>query len=171
MKAIKLLIALVFMLSIIFTVAPSPVIAGTETTQVTGKAFFTGYDATNEKYWVSDDNIVHFRDLINEYKIKSNNGRLNGKAVFIFNADFKPTDDIGGEYGQFWGSMTLTNKGGWWTCNLVGFRAENGYTTMKTDLHGYGDYEGLFAKVDWVRSNSDFSAPLTITGEIMEMGD
>lgn len=69
-----------------------------------------------------------------------------------------------------WGTFIIENDDGTWEGSWVGKRIEQGRSYIRGVLHGHGDYEGLQARVDYVRESPDPTVPFTVHGVLMDPG-
>lgn len=97
--------------------------------------------------------------------------RINGDELLTVNYNFKFADPPVFIYGPMWGKARISNENGYWEGSWVGERTkEDGYSYIRAVLRGYGDYEGLQARVDYIRESPDPAAPYQVYGVIMETG-
>ena len=159
----------VFLVSLIaLTFLVGTVSAKTIRTPYSGEE--TCYDMSGGWDWVSNDSVWHFRDGVQPCTDVTTDDRMTGDVEVTVNFNWKFTDPPAMFYGPMWGTVYLENEGGYWEGSWVGVRTELGYHYVRTILRGYGGYEGLQARVDYVRLSPDPTAPYQVTGFIMNPG-
>lgn len=128
-------------------------------------------EVEDAREWISDDGVLHARDGHLLCTTVVDDDRISGEEQLSVNYNFRFTDPPVFIYGPMWGTIRVSNENGYWEGTWVGKRmALNGFTYIKVVLRGYGDYEGLQARVDYIRENPDPGAPYQVYGVIMESG-
>jgi len=93
--------------------------------------------------------------------------RLTGEAVVTINWNFKFTTH---PYGPMWGTVRLINENGYWEGSWVGEITKlEGYSYINVVSRGYGDYEGLQARLNYFK-DSPMSSTYQVSGFIMDPG-
>jgi len=152
----------------ILSILAAPVAAGTSRTEYEGYEYFEG-EIGGGRMWISDEGVLLIRDFQEAYTDVVSEPRLSGDLVVTINANFQFTE-LGEMYGPMWGTSILENDGGTWEGSWVGKRTEEGYSYIRCVMHGHGDYEGLQARVDYVRESPYATVPFTVHGVLMDPG-
>jgi hypothetical protein len=163
-KRLTILVAGLIVLSIL----AAPVAARTIRTPYDGYEYYEGV-LDEGRVWISDEGVLLIRGWQEAYRDEVSDPRLSGDLVVTINANFQFTE-VGEMYGPMWGTTILENDGGTWEGSWVGKRTEEGYSYIRCVMHGHGAYEGLQARVDYVRENPDTTAPFTVHGVLMDPG-
>jgi len=164
-RIFKLSIAL---LLVLFVLA-APVAAGTTWTPYEGISYGT-CEGPEGQSWISGDRVLHKRGGVSYWYDEVSDPRLSGPLVLTVNWNFQLTAPPVFGYGPEWGTMRISNEGGYWEGHWVGERTEEGYSYITAVLHGYGDYQGLQARTDYVHETTDPSVPFTVHGVVMNPG-
>jgi len=160
----------VFLLSLIaLATLVLPVAAKTTRTEFTGVSI--GGPVMDAREWISGDGVLHARDgWIAGFTDVSDN-RYTGEELVTVNYNLHPAPAPVYIYGPMWGKLRLTNDNGYWEGTWVGERtASDGFLYLRAVVHGHGDYEGLQARVDYVRLSPDPEEPYQVHGVIIEPG-
>ncbi len=121
--------------------------------------------------WISKGGVSHLRGGSLACTDVVNDERINGDELLTVNYNFKSAVPPVFIYGPMWGKARISNENGYWEGSWVGERTkEDGYSYIRAVLRGYGDYEGLQARVDYIRESPDPAAPYQVYGVIMETG-
>ena len=163
-KRLTIFVAALMILSIL----AAPVAAGTIRTEYAGFEYFEG-EIGGGRMWISDEGVLLIRDFQEAYTDVVSEPCLSGDLVVTINANFQLTE-VEEMYGPMWGTTILENDGGYWEGSWVGKRTEEGYSYIRCVMHGHGDYEGLQARVDYVRESPDPNVPFTVHGVLMDPG-
>ncbi len=116
------------------------------------------------RMWVSEDWVLHIRGM-EEYDFNDySDTRIAGCNLVTVNVNMQLPE----VYGPMWGTAHIENDDGYWEGSWVGYRTPDGGSSIQEVLHGYGDYEGLQARLDLVRG--DPYAPFWVEGVIMDPG-
>ena len=160
----------VFLLSLIALMTLAlPVAAKTTRTEFSGVS--NGGPVMGAREWTSDDGILHARDGWIAGFTDVNDDRYTGEELVTVNYNFHPAPPPVYICGPMWGKVRLTNENGYWEGTWVGERtALEGFVYLRAVLRGHGDYEGLQARVDYIRLSPDPTAPYQVTGFIMSPG-
>ena len=155
---------------IVLFILAAPVAAGTIRTE------YAGLDTPVEslspgRQWVSGGRVLHIRGAQELYRDEVDDERLCGDAVVTANMNFHFADPPVFVYGPMWGTMRIDNDNGYWEGSWVGERTESqGFSYIRATLHGHGDYEGLQARVSYVRGTPNPAAPFVVNGVVMDPG-
>ena len=152
----------------ILSILAAPVAAGTSRTEYEGYEYLEG-EIGGGRMWISDEGVLLIRDFQEAYRDEVDDQRLCGDLVVTINGNFQFTESFE-MYGPMWGTSVLENDGGYWEGSWVGKRTEEGYSYIRCVMHGHGDYEGLQARVDYVRESPDPTVPFTVHGVLMDPG-
>ena len=164
----KKIILAVFACLMLLTVAVAPVSAKKIKTEFTGTSYYIE-EISMERFWFPDGDRVHIRGLVERYEFQTTDPRLNGFSTQISNCNFRFSEDPNVQiFGQIWGTTTLENDGGYWEGNSTGVRTADGFNYHHEILHGHGGYEGLMAKIYYVREITDPFGPMQAYGVILE---
>jgi hypothetical protein len=154
---------------LVLVVLAAPVAAGTTRTEYAGTEYYGG-PITGGRQWISGDGVLHIRGGEESYYDDVSDPRLSGDSVVTVNANFQFAEPPVFVYGQMWGTFRIENDGGYWEGHWVGERTEQGFSYIRTVLHGHGDYDGLLARAEYVREDPNPSAPFSVSGVIMDPG-
>jgi hypothetical protein len=155
---------------LVLLVLVAPVAAKTTRTEYAGTEYGVG-PMSGGRQWVSEDGVLHIRGAQQPYQDQVDDPRLCGDALVTVNANFKFAAVPVSVYGRMWGTFRIENEGGYWTGNWVGERTESqGFSYIRTVLHGHGDYDGLLARADYVRENPNPAAPFSVSGVVIDPG-
>jgi len=69
-----------------------------------------------------------------------------------------------------WGTFRIDNADGYWEGPWVGERTEQGHSIIRAVLHGYGDYEGLQARANYMREDPNPTAQFSVSGVVLDPG-
>jgi len=162
-----MLIFLVCLIALTFLVVPA--VAKAPRTEYEGVS--TCGPVTDAQEWVSEGGVLHARDGNLVCDTVVDDDRISGEEQLTVNYNFKFTDPPVFIYGSMWGKIRLSNEDGYWEGSWVGQRTElDGFSYIRVVLHGYEAYEGLQARVDYIRESPDPEAPYQVYGVIMEPG-
>jgi len=164
-KRLSILVAGLMVLSIL----AAPVAARTIRTEYDGVENYVEALSPGVE-WVSEDGVYHVRGAQEAYEDVVSDDRLCGDLVVTINANFQLAEEPVYVYGPMWGTSILENDGGYWEGSWVGKRTKEGYSYIRCVMHGHGGYEGLQARVDYVRENPDTTAPFEVNGVLMDPG-
>jgi hypothetical protein len=153
----------------ILSILAAPVAAGTSRTEYEGYESFEG-EIGGGRMWISDEGVLLIRDFQEAYTDVVSEPRLSGDLVVTINANFQLAEEPVYVYGPMWGTSIIENDDGYWEGSWVGKRTEEGYSYIRCVLHGHGGYEGLQARVDYVRQSPVFTDPFTVHGVLMDPG-
>ena len=157
------------MLIVLFILA-APVAAGTIRTEYEGEEYYVG-PVSPGRQWVSGGGVLHIRGLQEAYEDVVDDPRLCGDAVVTANMNFRFASPPVFVYGPMWGTFRIDNHSGYWEGSWVGERTESqGFSYIRAVLHGHGDYEGLQARVSYVRETPNPAAPFVVNGVVMDPG-
>lgn len=155
---------------LVLLILVAPIAARTTRTEYAGTENYVGPVAAGRQ-WVSEDGVLHIRGGEEAYDDDVDDPRLCGDSLVTVNANFKLADPPVFVYGRMWGTFRIENEGGYWTGNWVGERTESqGFSYIRTVLHGHGDYDGLLARADYVRENPNPAAPFSVSGVVIDPG-
>ena len=163
-KRLSILVAGVIILSIL----AAPAAARTIRTEYAGHEYLIEA-LPGGRMWISEEGVLHIRDMQELYRDEVSDPRLSGDLLVTISANFQFTE-VGEMYGPMWGTSILENDGGYWEGSWVGKRTKEGYSYIRCVMHGHGGYEGLQARVDYVRENPDTTAPFEVNGVLMDPG-
>ena len=164
-KRILILVAGLIVLSIL----AAPVVAGTIQTESEGSEYYVG-PVSPGRMWVSEDGVLHIRGAQEAFRDEVSDPRVSGDVLATANVNFQFAAPPVMFYGPMWGTFRIDNDGGYWEGSFVGKRTEEGFSYISGVLRGHGDYEGLQARVDYVRENPDPTAPFSVHGIVMDPG-
>ena len=126
---------------------------------------------TGAKEWISGDRVGHARGGDVQCLDIVSDDRISGDAFITVNYNFQLADLPVMGYGPMWGKIRLENDGGYWSGSWVGERTKGeGFTYIRAVMQGHGNYEGLQARVTYVREHPDPSVPFQVQGVIMVPG-
>ena len=166
-KIKKILLAIVVCMMLL-PMAVAPVAAKTIKTEFTGTSTYQE-EISMERYWFPDGDRVHIRGLVETYWFETTDDRLTGLSHQTSNCNFRFSEDPFVQiYGPIWGTTILENDGGYWEGQSVGKRTVDGFNYHHEILHGHGGYEGLMAKIYYVREITDPFGPMQAYGVILE---
>jgi hypothetical protein len=155
---------------ILLSILAAPVAAGTIRTEYEGFEYYVG-PLLPGRQWISEDGVLHIRGGQEAYRDEMDDNRISGEVVVTLNVNFQFADLPVMVYGPMWGTFRIENEDGYWEGSWVGERTqEQGSSYIQGVLRGHGDYEGLQARVDYVRESPDPTAPFEVHGVIMEPG-
>ena len=121
--------------------------------------------------WISDDGVLHARDGLITCTTVVDDDRYSGEEEVTINYNFQFAPSPVFVYGPMWGKIRVSNEGGFWEGSWVGQRTElQGFSYIQAVLRGFGDYEGLQARVDYIRLSPAPTAPYQVHGVIMDPG-
>jgi hypothetical protein len=163
-KRLLILVAGLIVLSILV----APVAARTIRTEYYGFEYFVG-SLSPGREWVSGA-VYHVRGAQEAYEDVVSDPRLCGDTLVTINANFQFADWPVIVYGPMWGTFRIDNDGGYWEGSWVGQRTEQGFSYIRGVGRGYGAYEGLQARVDYVRESPAFTDPFVVCGVVMDPG-
>lgn len=144
--------------------------AGTVQTDYQGVELPVGPVAQGRQ-WVSEDGVLHIRGGQEAYTDDVSDSRISGDVLVTLNVNFQFAPEPVMVYGPMWGTLCIENDDGYWEGNWVGERTESqGFSYIRAVMHGYGVYEGLQARAEYVRESTDPAAPFAIHGVIMDPG-
>lgn len=153
---------------IVLSIAATPVTAGILRTGYEGLEHYVG-PLSPGRQWISEDGVLHIRGGQEAYRDEVDDQRLCGDAVVTLNVNFHFASPPVMVYGPMWGTFRIDNDGGYWEGSWVGERTElEGFSYIRGILRGHGGYEGLQARVSYVRESPDPTAPFVIHGVVME---
>jgi len=159
------LILLVSLMALSFLVVP----ASAKAPRTVYEGVSTCGPVTDAQERISKGGVLHARDGHLACTTVVSDDRISGEEQLTVNYNFKFADPPVFIYGPMWGTIRVSNEGGYWEGSWVGERTElDGYSYIQAMLRGYGDYEGLQARVDYIRENPDPAAPYQVYGVIME---
>jgi hypothetical protein len=154
----------------VLSILAAPVQARTIRTDYEGLEYYVG-PLLPGRQWISEDGVLHIRGGQEAYRDEVNDLRLCGDAVVTLNANFHFSGAPVMVYGRMWGTFHIDNDGGYWEGSWVGERTQlDGFSYIRAVLHGHGGYEGLQARVEYVRESPDPTAPFAVHGVVMEPG-
>jgi hypothetical protein len=142
-----------------------PVYAETPWTAVVGTATWVEpLPGGSER--VSKDFTMWFgRNLRERYWVDMNDERLTGTMIHTYSGNLHVADDPEVVvYGPLYGSIYLSNDGGYWEGRTAGLRTEQGYNYAHSVLHGHGDYEGLIAHLYHTRETTGLYDVIMVHG-------
>jgi len=155
---------------VIVSLLVAPVAAKTTRTEYEGSEYYVA-TLTMGREWVSADGVYHFRGAQEVYEDVVDDPRLCGDTLVTINGNFQFAAPPVFVYGPMWGTFRIENNEGYWEGSWVGQRTESdGYSYIRGVLRGHGAYEGLQARVQYVRESPDTIAPFSVHGVIMESG-
>jgi len=126
---------------------------------------------TGGRYWISEDGVMHIRGAQADCIDILDDDRISGNVLVTINANFQFSDSALGIYGPMWGTVRISNKGGYWEGTWTGKLTElEGFSYIRSVVFGYGDYEGLQARAKAVRESPNPADPYQIHGVIMDPG-
>lgn len=161
------LILLVSLIALAFMVMPAA--AKTIRTEYEGVEYCGPLEGARE--WISEDGVLHSRGGQSACIDTGNDARISGDVLITVNYNFQFTDPPVMVYGPMWGEARISNDGGYWQGRWVGERTElEGYSYIQVVMRGYEDYEGLQARVTYIRESPYSGDPYQIHGVIMEPG-
>ena len=161
------LILLVSLMSLSFLVVP----AAAKAPRTVYEGDSTCGDVIGAREWVSEGGILHARDGHLFCDTVVSDDRYSGEEVVSVNYNFQFAPSPVFIYGPMWGKIRVSNQDGYWEGSWVGKRtALEGYSYIRAVLRGHGDYEGLQARVKYVRLSPDPTVPYQVYGVIMEPG-
>jgi hypothetical protein len=155
---------------VVLVLLVAPVAARTTQTEYGGTEDYVG-PVTGGLQWVSEDGVLHIRSGEESYYDDVSDLRLSGDSLVTVNANFQFAEPPVYVYGRMWGTFRIENNGGHWEGHWVGKRTEQGFSYIRTVLHGHGGYDGLLARADYVRETPDPTAPFSVGGVVIEAGD
>jgi hypothetical protein len=119
------------------------------------------------RQWISEDGVYHVRDAQSHCTDDTDDPRMSGDALITVNANFQFSDT--GVYGPMWGTVRVSNEGGYWEGTWTGKVTElEGSTYIRSVVFGHEDYEGLQARATLVRESPEVT--YQIHGVIMDPG-
>ena len=155
---------------VVLSILAAPVAAGTTRTEYEGFEYFVD-SLSPGREWVSDDGVYHVRGAQEAYEDVVSDPRLCGDTVVTINGNFQFADEPVIVYGPMWGTTRLDNEDGYWEGSWVGKRTESeGFSYIRGVFFGHGAYEGLQARVDYVRESPHFTDPFSVHGVVMDPG-
>jgi hypothetical protein len=155
---------------IVLSILAAPVAARTIRTEYEGVENYVG-PLSPGRQWMSEDGVLHIRGGQEAYQDVVDDPRLSGDVIVTLNVNFHFADPPVMVYGPMWGTLRLDNDNGYWEGSWVGERTElQGFSYIRAVMHGHGSYEGLQARVSYVRESPDPTAPFVIHGVMMEPG-
>jgi hypothetical protein len=155
---------------VVLLILAAPVAAKTIRTAYEGLEFYVG-PLSPGRQWISEDGVLHIRGGQEAYRDEVDDPRLSGDVVVTLNVNFHFADPPVFVYGPMWGTLRIDNKGGYWEGTWTGERTElQGFSYIRAVVRGHGGYEGLQARVSYVRESPDPTAPFVIQGTVMEPG-
>lgn len=154
---------------LVLLILVAPIAARTTRTEYVGTENYVGPVAAGRQ-WVSEDGVLHIRGGVEAYDDDVDDPRLCGDSLVTVNANFKLADPPVFVYGRMWGTFRIENDGGYWEGHWVGERTEEGFSYIRTVLHGHGGYEGLLARADYVREDPSPIAAFSVSGVVMDPG-
>jgi hypothetical protein len=153
---------------IVLSIAVTPVAARTIRTEYEGVENYVG-PLSPGRQWISDEGVLHIRGGQEAYRDEVDDPRLCGDALVTLNVNFHLANPPVMVYGRMWGTFRIDNEDGYWEGSWVGERTElEGFSYIRGILHGHGGFEGLQARVSYVRESPDPTAPFVIHGVVME---
>jgi len=158
----------VVVLLILFVLA-APAAAMTTRTEYSGTESYVS-SITPGRQWFSEDGVLHIRGGQEAYCDEVSDPRISGDSLVTLNANFHLADPPVYVYGRMWGTFRIENDGGYWEGPWVGERTEQGFSYIRTVLHGHGGYEGLQARAEYARETPDPTADFSVSGVIMDPG-
>ena len=147
----------------------APVAPGTVRTEYSGTEEYVG-GVESGRQWVSEEGVMHIRGGVEAYTDAVNDARLCGDSLVTLNANFQLAGPPVFVYGRMWGTFRIDNDDGYWPGPWVGERTEQGHSIIRAVLQGYGDYEGLQARANYVREDPNPIAPFSVSGVVMDPG-
>lgn len=160
-----LLVGFVFL--VMLGIGVTPVSANTKT-EFTGTSNFVEQIGDFDRDWYSGV-AYHIRGLLEKYTLVTTDPRLTGDSFQCSNVNFFSTDPPVYFYGPIWGTDHIENDGGYWTGTFSGKRTkEFGFSYFIEILHGHGGYEGLIARIHFVREMTDPYGPIQAYGVVIE---
>jgi hypothetical protein len=155
---------------VVLVLLVAPVAARTTWTEFTGISAATS-PGSGGRMWVSDG-VIHIRDYQVETTFDATDDRMDGTLVNTFNANWHLVEGLlFPGHGRMWGTVLITNDDGHWDCSYTGERTKSDYYTyIRSVCHGYGDYEGLQARMNLVNETPNPDAQLFAHGVIMDPG-
>ena len=157
---------------IVLSTLAAPVAAGTIRTEYDGVETYVK-PVLPGRQWVSEDGVLNIRGAQEAYRDVVDDPRLCGDAMVTVNANFHFADPPVFVFGSMWGTLRIDNdnEGDYWEGNWVGKRTElQGFSYIRAVLHGHGQYEGLRARVSYVRESPDPTADFMVHGVVMDPG-
>jgi hypothetical protein len=155
---------------IVLSILVAPVTARTIRTDYEGFEYYVDSLAPGRE-WVSEDGVYHVRGAQEAYEDVVSDPRLCGDTVVTINANLQLADGPVWVYGPMWGTSRTDNDDGYWEGSWVGQRTESeGFSYIRCVLRGHGAYEGLQARVSYVRESPVFTDPFVVNGVVMEPG-
>ena len=155
---------------IVLSILVAPVAARTIRTEYEGVENYVG-PLSPGRQWISDEGVLHIRGGQEAYRDEVDDPRLCGDAVVTLNVNFHFAAPPVMAYGPMWGTFRIDNDDGYWEGSWVGERTQlDGFSYIRAVLHGHGGYEGLQARVEYVRESPDPTAPFAVHGVVMEPG-
>jgi len=110
---------------------------------------------------------MHARNAWSYCTDETNDPRISGEVFVTINWNFK---FITYPYGPMWGTIRLSNDGGYWEGSWVGEITKlEGYSYIYAVMRGYGDYAGLQARATYFK-DSPLSSTYQVTGIIIDPG-
>ena len=165
-KQLFVLVAGLMVLSIL----AAPVQARTTRDPFEGTFYFGDYLSAGRQ-WVSEDGILHVRGMESIFSVESDDARINGEVLQVFNSNWALVDPPLLFHGPMWGTLRIENASGYWEGSWTGERTEEGATFVQCVLRGGDDYEGLQARLYLSRVDDlNPEAPLDLEGVIMNPG-
>jgi hypothetical protein len=153
---------------IVLSILVAPVTARTIRTDYEGFEYYVDSLALGRE-WISEDGVYHVRGAQEAYEDVVNDPRLSGDTVVTINGNFHFADWPVIVYGPMWGTFRIDNDDGYWEGSWVGQRTEfGGFSYIRGVLCGHGAYEGLQARVSYVRESPVFTDPFVVHGVVME---
>jgi len=154
---------------VVLLVLVAPAAAEATRTEYGGTEYYVDTVAAGRQ-WVSEEGVLHIRGGQEAYHDDVTDARLTGDSLVTLNANFQLVDPPVFVYGRMWGTFRIENDGGYWEGSWVGERTEQGFSYIRTVLHGHGDYEGLQARAEYARETPDPTAPFSVSGVIKDPG-
>jgi hypothetical protein len=153
----------------VLSILVAPVAAGTIRTEYQG---FESYvePLSPGRQWISEEGVLHIRGGQEAYLDEVDDPRLCGDTVVTLNVNFHFADPPVFVYGPMWGTFLIENDDGYWEGSWVGERTEQGFSLIRGVLRGHEAYEGLQARVNYVRESPDPTAAFAVHGVIMAPG-
>ena len=154
---------------VVLSILVAPVAAGTIRTEYEGVEHYVE-QLSPGRQWVSEDGVLHIRGAQDAMRDEVSDPRLCGDVVVTANANFHFADPPVFVYGPMWGTFRIDNDGGYWEGSWVGERSEQGFSSIRGILRGREAYEGLQARMNYVRESPYPTDPFLIHGVVMEPG-
>ena len=111
---------------------------------------------------------LHVRGARWVYDDATSDARFSGKNTVTIDANFRPAPVPAVWTGPVWGTFRLENAGGFWEGTWTGERDANGFFAARGVGHGGGGYAGLLVRFELQRASPIDTAPLTITGTVLD---